>query len=246
MIQSALPLWNKVIFVDWHGVLSRDPFWMSILNQRQHPLHQQLSDSVETLFSQNNTLISDWMRGKVKASEIVDSMDLKLHEPYNATYLVRKLIEDCQLMRTNSNLFHILRKAQNNGAFIVLATDNMDCFFEQIQRSRSLKRNRQKLNNLTNKGNLSLKDSVTLFDDVLCSSELGILKREDPSRFFGGWLKKLSLNFQNSLLLDDLEENCAPFRSAGGTTITVSKESLENSSNFIQSKICNWLQLVSY
>ena len=31
MSQAPLALWRRVIFVDWHGVLSRDPFWISIL-----------------------------------------------------------------------------------------------------------------------------------------------------------------------------------------------------------------------
>ena len=27
---QQLALWRRVVFVDWHGVLSRDPFWISI------------------------------------------------------------------------------------------------------------------------------------------------------------------------------------------------------------------------
>lgn len=242
MIQSVLPLWDKVIFVDWHGVLSKDPFWMSILNKRQHPLHQQLSESVEKLFSQNDALICDWMRGKVKASEVIDSMDLVLHKPYNSSYLVRKLIEDCQLMRTNSGLSHILRKAQNNGAFIVLATDNMDCFFEQIQRSKNRRRSSRKSSNLSKDQTLTMVETGNLFDDVLCSSELGALKREDPTRFFGDWLDSRSLDFKNALLLDDLEKNCKTFRSVGGSALHLSFKSWEENLDNIEFQISKWLQ----
>ncbi|WP_298867788.1 hypothetical protein [uncultured Gimesia sp.] len=245
MIQPVLPLWDKVIFVDWHGVLSRDPFWMSILNRRQHPLHQQLSESVEKLFSQNDALICDWMRGNVNASQVIDSMEIVLNKSYNSDYLVRKLVEDCRLMRTNTAFINILRKVQNNGAFIVLATDNMDCFFEQMQRSKNRRRSYRKSIDLSKNQTLPMAETVNLFDDVLCSSELGVLKREDPTRFFGNWLDKQSLDFTNALLLDDLKDNCSTFRAAGGTAITVTTESFENGSNIIQSKICNWLQITS-
>ena len=38
MGQLLLPFCRWVIFVDWHGVLSRDPFWTSILNNDRHRL----------------------------------------------------------------------------------------------------------------------------------------------------------------------------------------------------------------
>jgi len=47
MLQQTQPTEIKVIFVDWHGVLSRDPFWISILRNAWHPLHQQLSEATE-------------------------------------------------------------------------------------------------------------------------------------------------------------------------------------------------------
>ena len=242
MIQPALPLWDKVIFVDWHGVLSKDPFWMSILHKRKHPLHQRLSESVEKLFSQNDALICDWMRGNVKASEVIDSMELVLNNQYNPDYLVRKLVEDCQLMRTNATLINLLRKAQNNGAFIVLATDNMDCFFEQIQRSRNQRRSDRNSSDLSQNQTLPLAETVNLFDNVLCSSELGILKREDPMRFFGDWLDKQSLDFKNALLLDDLEKNCSSFRSAGGATHRISYESPVSDFDSLHSRLQSWIQ----
>lgn len=34
-----VPLSGRVIFSGWHGVLSRDPFWVSIRGSTAHPLH---------------------------------------------------------------------------------------------------------------------------------------------------------------------------------------------------------------
>lgn len=242
MIQPVLPLWDKVIFVDWHGVLSRDPFWMSILNSPRHPLHRQLTESVEYLFGQNETLVRDWMRGDVKANDVIESMGIVLDKRYNSDYLSRRLVEDCRLMQTNGRLFQILQGAQNNGALIVLATDNMDCFYEFIRRVQS---NRHKPVSNSENETQPITETVRLLYDILCSSERGILKNEDPLRFYGDWLSNHSLEFRNALLLDDLEKNCTAFRSVGGVALQISIKSLEKDPDHIQSEILSWLQTKS-
>lgn len=244
MGHPLLPLWDKVIFVDWHGVLSRDPFWISILKNPLHPLHQQLSDAVECLFSQNERLVRDWMRGKVKANEVIDSMQIVLDKRFHSDYLARRLVDDCRLMRTNAQVFEILREAQNE-ALIVLATDNMSSFFEQVQCTKIRRRSLPKSRNLSENKSLTMMETVRLFDDILCSSERGILKHENPTRFFGDWLSRNSLDFRNTLLLDDLDKNCTAFRSVGGSALQMTIKSLENESDNIRSHIRRWLQTAS-
>jgi len=46
-----VPLWGRVIFSDWHGVLSQDPFWVSIRGSAAHPLHAQLEAGVARVFA---------------------------------------------------------------------------------------------------------------------------------------------------------------------------------------------------
>ena len=46
-----IPLSGRVVFVDWHGVLSRDPFWVSIRESTTHPLRQQLDANLAQVFS---------------------------------------------------------------------------------------------------------------------------------------------------------------------------------------------------
>lgn len=237
MSHRRLPLWNKVIFVDWQGVLSRDPFWMSILKNPLHPLYPQLSKSADWLFGQNDTLVRDWMRGNIKTNDIIDSMQIDLDKRFRCDYLSRKLVADCRLMRTNARLMGILREAQNE-ALIVLATDNMDCFYEYIQRVQN---NRQKSVRVSEGESQTITATIRLFDDVLCSSKQKILKSENPTRFFGDWLCKNSLDFQNALLLDDLEKNCTAFSDIGGTAFRVTIKSLENESDIMQSQINSWL-----
>ncbi|KAB8189234.1 hypothetical protein FH608_041140 [Nonomuraea phyllanthi] len=45
------PRSGRVVFVDWHGVLSRDPFWASIRDEPRHPLHSQLMDPDQVIAS---------------------------------------------------------------------------------------------------------------------------------------------------------------------------------------------------
>jgi len=86
------------------------------------------------------------------------------------------------------------------GNFIVLATDNMDCFWQAA---------------------LSLSDLCNTVDAILCSSELGVLKKDGVESFFAPWLRRHRLSFRDALLLDDSTETCQAFRLAGGVSVVV-------------------------
>ncbi len=42
------------MFVDWHGVLSRDPFWTSIRQSTTHPLRGQLEAGLAGVFAKES------------------------------------------------------------------------------------------------------------------------------------------------------------------------------------------------
>ncbi len=236
MNQQGQVRWNKVIFVDWHGVLSLDPFWMSIIHNEEHPLHSSLSEAVRYLFAENDSLVRDWMRGNITTSQIVDSLQIEANPEFPPDYLARKSVDDCQLMRVNSQLILLLQSAQQTGTAIVLATDNMDCFHDAILRAR------QQSPRLKETKTTSFFATARLFDDVLCSSTQRILKSEDPRRFFEHWLSSHALDFNNALLLDDLKINCSAFHDAGGTAVRYNSDSLENAANNFQSELKTWSQ----
>lgn len=50
-IMKQPPLFQRIIFVDWHGVISKDPFWTSILQDDSHPLRPQLEQKLGELFA---------------------------------------------------------------------------------------------------------------------------------------------------------------------------------------------------
>jgi FMN phosphatase YigB (HAD superfamily) len=193
-----LPLYPRVIFVDWYGVLSKDVFWSSILNNKKHPCHQQLKDAYEDLFTQDQALIS-WMKGDLTSKDIVQNLKVRLGQKYKADFLLRKLEADCRRMSINKRLVSALQTVRTD-SFVVIATDNMDCFYSQVDCHPELRHG---------------------FDSVLCSSMLGVLKSESATKFFGPWLSQHHLSFSQALLLDDSEVNCRNFENAGGRSVLV-------------------------
>ena len=81
---------------------------------------------------------------------------------------------------------------------IVLATDNVDCFFEQLDAKPELH---------------------AVLNGALCSSAVGRLKSEDVLGFFKPWLDMHQLTFADAVLLDDSPQNCRSFEAVGGAAI---------------------------
>jgi FMN phosphatase YigB (HAD superfamily) len=81
---------------------------------------------------------------------------------------------------------------------VAIATDNMDCFSAMLPSVHGL---------------------AGTFHAVLCSSDLGVLKAENPQAFFGPWLAEQGLAPSDAVLVDDAEANCARFEAFGGHAI---------------------------
>lgn len=210
MQQFTVPLWRRVIFVDWHGVLSRDPFWVSILGG-DHPLKTRLETKLTRVFSRGAPTAHEWMKGQLSSAEIISSMGIELGRRYREDFLHRRLDVDCRRMRVNVELFEMLRIFRTR-ALIVIATDNMDCF----ARAFDYARNRARRSSETAQ---TLADWAIYCDDIVCSSEVGRLKSEDPEGFFGPWLSTHGLSFANALLIDDRADNCEVFTQRGGYAV---------------------------
>jgi FMN phosphatase YigB (HAD superfamily) len=197
VFQIALPFWKRVVFVDWHGVLCDKPFWHSILLNPSHRLHAPLKTQSEALFRTKRELVRKWMRGEVRSQEIVKEVGLGSSEHFDDGYLHKKLYCDCRGMRFDAELMGILQEFRSQ-CFLILATDNMDCFFESLGYMDGL---------------------LSSFDFVLCSSELGVLKSDGVQKFFGPWLKAQNIGYQQAMLIDDCQKTCQAFRNAGGLSV---------------------------
>lgn len=208
MSQAPLALWRRVIFVDWHGVLSQDPFWMSILQSDRHRLKPQLQARLGDVFSK--PISHQWMKGYVSSTDIIEKMGLDLPKGYNATYLRRRLDDDLLKMKVNVDLFRVLRRARTD-ALVVIATDNMDCFKEAFERVFESRRR-----STENVGTELMRDWVKSCDAIICSSDVQALKAEDPQAFFGPFLHQHGLTFSDAALIDDRLDNCEAFAAQGG------------------------------
>lgn len=209
------PLWRRVVFVDWHGVLSRDPFWSSILQSDSHPLRNRLQAKVGGVFSQ--PVSHEWMKGGVTSEQIIEQMALQLPANYGEDFLRRRLDDDCRTMRVNVPLFELLRSIRD-GALVVIATDNMDCFKETFERVRSAKRT-------SSKAAERLAHWARDCDAIVCSSDVRALKAEDPVGFFGPFLADRGLGFSDAALIDDRADNCEAFARQGGAPLRYAMKS---------------------
>jgi hypothetical protein len=209
---APVPLSGRVVFVDWHGVLSRDPFWASIRESRTHPLRKRLDASVTRVFSPEAGIVTDWMKGLVSYEQVVDAMGVRLDRRFREDFLARRLLVDVRRMRVNVDLVRGLQRLKST-AMVVLATDNMDCFqvaFARARRPRARRHGRGRAAVET------LAYWATVFDDIVCSSEVGALKAEDPVAFFGSFLSRHGLAFEDAALVDDRADNCHAFAERGG------------------------------
>lgn len=210
---ALLPLYKRVIFVDWNGVLCNDVFWSSILNDQNHPLNPSLKKACANLFTNEFSFVESWMKGEISSNEVINSFKTILGNKYDKSYLQKTLYNDCRRMKLNNELLDILSKIRKE-TFVVLATDNMDCFYEQI---------------------VYRKDVHSRFDSLICSSVIGVLKSHQIKSFFKPWLDSHKLDFSNALLLDDSKSNCENFERLGGKSIHV------KNMKDVKFKVENWM-----
>lgn len=227
-----IPLSGRVVFVDWHGVLSRDPFWVSIRESITHPLRQQLDANLAQVFSSETSIANDWMKGLLSSEQVINAMDIRLDRRFRDDFLAQRLLVDCRSMRVNVALFKALRHVKST-AMVVLATDNMDCFQQTFDHVR--KRTRRP----TAKSE-TLADWAAICDDIVCSSEVGVLKAEDPVGFFGSFLARYGLSFTDAALVDDRADNCQAFAEQGGTPIQY--EMINGNVSDVRTALAGWLE----
>lgn len=231
MTGTQLPLFRRIVFVDWHGVLSNERFWSSILSAPKHPLKPRLNEAVSQIFSRNDDL-EHWMRGDLKSVDIIKQMGISERGRYGQEFVERRLMADCASMRVDQELFRLLAEVRSI-APVVLATDNMDCFSTAFNAAIAARRRRKEGDPP------SLRQWAQVSDGIICSSDVGVLKSEDPKAFFGATLERYGFDFRNAVLIDDREDNCCAFRNVGGEAITF--KTGRDSVQLLASKLGAWL-----
>ncbi|WP_216893921.1 hypothetical protein [Nocardia alni] len=195
--QCVLPIFDVFIFFDWYNTLSTAQFWDSILGNQRHPLAGPLNGALEDLFRGRKEYVGAWMRGLVTDEQVIDTLNLTLPPRYNDGYLLRELLRDCRNAQIDPAMANIVR-ALRPRAFLAVASDNMECFVHAAPRVLT--------------GELRI-------DELIVSSTVGSLKKENPQRFFGPTLERYGLAPTDAILIDDCADTCEIFRQWGGSAI---------------------------
>jgi len=187
----------KVIFFDWNLTLSMSRFWQQ-LEHIEHPHHDWHQRIIDVLFSKKK-MISQWMRGDIDVSEVVNYISNKTG--YNKNNIKNYLIESCEQMQlVDSSILDLVKKLRSKGIFCVIATDNMDVF--SLYTVPALK-----LDNY--------------FDDIINSFDKKILKYDfvnnDSSdiSFFNDYLKNKDISYDQAVLIDDSPDESGLYKKNG-------------------------------
>lgn len=176
----------KIIFFDWNKTLSYSKFWGHLENDlKQQDFFARID---RALFNDLEHLLDPWMRGGYRAEEVVKILadNLKV-QPAS---LLDQLQTSCQNMQfVSSKIIKQIKTIKKSGLKVVIATDNMDTFVRWTVPSLKLK---------------------SLFDDVLDSWTLKALKKDfrsdGSSLFFSDFLRKNKIRPDESILIDDAED----------------------------------------
>lgn len=175
---------KKVIFLDWYKTLSYSRFWdhLSGANDELSVRHDLIK---KWLFVDNKELIDPWMCGGIDMRKVLRSMSKGTELDYK--FLLDELRRSCERMEIClPNIEELVGMLHDAGLQVVIATDNMDTFRKYTVPALKLDK---------------------LFDNILVSSELGVLKDQmEPAHkiaFFDDYLRSRGLGYSDAILLDD-------------------------------------------
>ncbi|NBV28044.1 hypothetical protein EBS02_03350 [bacterium] len=191
---------KRLIFVDYNGVLSYDPFWKSLLDEK-HELNSYLQDIEHYLFKENFHIVIDWMVGKYNSEEIHKIISDDLNLDYHL--LLETFVRDCEQMVISDLILEKLKPLKKDFT-LILATGNMDSF------DRFTLPNHRYL--------------FEIFDEIHNSYNLGLLKTSNNGEYFTRVSRKYNIDPNDTYLIDDSGSTCKTFSSFGGKAFKTKTE----------------------
>jgi hypothetical protein len=104
--QNNLKFKKGILFVDFNGVISYDPFWKSMI-KNDHPLHCFYEPIENYLFRNKNSLIDDWMLGKYTSEQIHQILADKIGIPYQPLFEI--FSEDCKKLDMSKPILKVIQ-----------------------------------------------------------------------------------------------------------------------------------------
>ncbi len=178
---------DSIVFIDWDGTLSIKKFW-----EHSPALFEKAQ---QILFRDNSQLVLEWMIGKKSSEGICHWLTQKTNVEYET--FMKGLIESCEEMEILKEAGSTIARLKQK-SFVVLATDNMDCF---------------------NRFTVPAKGLDEMFDKIINSSFTGRMKNDEGGRTFTEYARSKSIPFSRCYLIDDSRKTCNLFDSLGGTSL---------------------------
>lgn len=184
---------KPILFIDFDGTLCHDRFWRNID-----------ADSFERiqnfLFSENKSVINDWMKGIYSSEDINQLISKELNIPFDKIWKV--FVEDCKNMTISSDTLNRIEKLRKDYETILI-TDNMDCFTRFTVPAQKL-------------------DSF--FDSIVNSFENKKSKGHNEGEVFIQFTDRTNTKVEDCILIDNSKSACATFSKLGGKSYFVTSE----------------------
>lgn len=175
---------NKILFLDWNGTLSNSFFWEH-MRLSKDPSVKSLYERWDTcLFCKPKEYIQGWMRGEYSTESVLKELATETDTKYEV--VLKEFITGCKAMKfVSEDIPVIVKDLQKAGYYVLIATNNMDCFTRWTVSSMKLH---------------------LLFDEILNSFYLKGLKHEEiggKSVFFENIFTKYDVIPKNCIFIDD-------------------------------------------
>lgn len=171
------------VFIDWYRTLSTSQFWLH-LEDPTHQYHSLLEPLRHTLFREQNWVFEDWLIGSLRSEQVMEILAQHTKIPYEliwhefvSGFTHHKLVSE--------EIFDLIAELKAHNIWVVIATDNMDCFDRWCVPALAL-------------------DSH--FDDILNSFHIGHLKKDvadGRALFFDNYMKRHNIAPGESIIFDD-------------------------------------------
>lgn len=175
----------KVIFLDWNGTLSDSFFWEHMRKSENQSIKDLYDLWDRALFSRSKEYIQEWMRGLKTTESVLKEISIETGTEYGL--ILKEFIKGCESMTlVSEELPEIIRKLREKGVYVVIATNNMDCFTRWTVPSLCLD---------------------TMFDEILNSFDLKGLKNDidvgGESIFFKDFFLENAISPRECIFFDD-------------------------------------------
>jgi FMN phosphatase YigB (HAD superfamily) len=184
---------KPILFIDFDGTLCHDKFWRTIDSN----CYEQIQDF---LFSENKSIIQDWMKGFYSSEDINILISKMLNIPFEQTWEV--FINDCKNMTISIDTLNQIKKFGKKFETILI-TDNMDCFTRFTVPAKKLN---------------------SFFDSIVNSFENKKLKAQNKGEVFIQLSSQRNTKIEDCILIDNSKIVCDLFSKLGGKSYLVTAD----------------------